>query len=437
MHPPKGFVVREQIATHKFTGIMLYFLRLFFESMRFATKALRENLLRTTLSLLGVTIGIFAIISVLTVVDTLDSSIKKSLSFLGANVIYVEKWPWSFGPGYPWWKYMNRPEAEYEEYEFLRDNLVNASAISVFDDKGGLTLKHDSYSISNVSVLGVSHSHYQVSEINIEQGRYFTLQEAEKGANVVLVGSTIASELFPKVNPIGKELKIKGIKFRVIGLLERQGENLLDAPSNDDSAIIPYISMAKMFASGSRGMSPRISVKGFDEDKGLMNLEGEVQGMMRRLRGQRPIEEDSFALNRPEMFAEFLESIIGVLKIAGWCIGSFSILVGGFGIANIMFVSVKERTNLIGIQKSLGAKNYFILLQFLFESLFLSFIGGGVGLLLVNVLSAFSTETFIIRLTFSNIMIGLAVSSCIGILSGIIPAVSASRMNPVIAIRSK
>ncbi|MDW7695671.1 ABC transporter permease [Flammeovirgaceae bacterium SG7u.111] len=416
---------------------MFIYIRLFLESIRFAFNALRENLLRTTLSLLGVTVGIFAIISVLTVVDTLENSIKKSLSFLGSEVIYIEKWPWLFGPNYPWWEYVNRPNPNMKEFEFLDKRMTWAKAAAIFDNKGGVNLKYKSNSIGDVTVMGVSHNYNNVGEIEISEGRFFSNQESSKGKNIAVIGSTIAQELFQGGNAIGKTIKIKGIKFQIIGLLKKQGDNLLNAPSNDDTCIIPFNSMTKIYASKSRGLQPTIAVKGFEEDEGLIELENEIRGLMRNVRGIRPKENDSFALNRPEVFADFLGNIIGVLTTAGWIIGSFSILVGGFGIANIMFVSVKERTNLIGIQKSLGAKNYFILLQFLFESLFLSFLGGVAGLLLVNAISVFSTETFVISLNFKNIVVGITISLIIGIISGIVPAISASRMDPVIAIRSK
>ncbi len=416
---------------------MVLFIRLFKESLLFAVSALRENLLRTILSLLGVTVGIFAIIAVLTLVDTLEKSIKNSLSFLGSEVIYVEKWPWIFQNGYPWWKYVNRPYPTYEEFEHLQKTVTWAKAISIYDFKGGAVLKYKNNSLGDADIMGASYSHSQVADFEIGDGRYFSPQEADKGRNVVVIGVNIAKDLFGEAEPIGKVIKIKGIKYRVIGTLAPKGENLLDAPSNDDIAIMPYKSLMKAFASKSRGIRPTIAIKGIEEDEGLIEVENEVRGLLRNYRGLRPTEEDSFAMNRPEAFATVIDSIIGVLTVAGWCIGSFSILVGGFGIANIMFVSVKERTNLIGIQKSLGAKNYFILLQFLFEAVFLSFLGGATGLILVNLLSFFSTETFVITLSLENVLLGMSVSVLIGVLSGLIPAVSASRMDPVIAIRSK
>lgn len=219
--------------------------------------------------------------------------------------------------------------------------------------------------------------------------------------------------------------------------MEKQGENMLGAPTNDKNAIVPYGAFNKLFSIGRGGVEPTIAVKGLDTDPGLQELEYEIKGVMRNIRGLKPREEDNFALNRPEMVAEAISSLFKVIGIAGWVIGGFSILVGGFGIANIMFVSVKERTNIIGIQKSLGAKNYFILFQFLFESVFLSLIGGGIGIFIVFLITIIPQDALKLLLSFANISLGLGVSVVIGVLSGIIPAVLASNLDPVIAIRSK
>lgn len=415
---------------------MLKILFQIYESLGFAVKALRENLLRTTLSLLGVSIGIFAIIGVFSLVDSLEKSVKNSLAFLGEDVIYVQKWPWIFAPNYPWWRYVNRPQPSIEEFKFLKENLTHASAVSVFAVRGNITAKHKSNSLSGIAVQGVTYEHNKVSSVEVETGRYFSPREMDQGVQVVIIGLNVKKDLFGEYEAVGKDIKIKGRRFRVIGVLEKQGENLLDAPSNDNLCIIPYFALTKMYATGQRGVAPTISVKGYENDRGLINIEYEIRGLLRRFRGQRPKEDDSFALNRPELFAQFLDNIFSVLTLAGALIGSFSILVGGFGIANIMFVSVKERTNLIGIQKSLGAKSYFILSQFLFEAVFLSLIGGLLGLGLVSLLTLISTETFSVVLGIENILIGLGLSSAIGIFSGIIPAIRASRMDPVEAIRT-
>ncbi len=397
------------------------------------------NILRTTLSLLGVTIGIFAIIAVFTLVDSLERSIKDSLNFLGTNNINVEKWPYGFGGGpYPWWKYMQRPYPTYDEYKFLKDNVKNAQGLSIFTVRGGVTAKYESSSSVDLDLLGVVHGHKDVYEIPIEKGRYFTPQEAEAGRNVVIIGYRSATELFPDQNPVGKSIKIKGLKYHVIGVIKEEGDGFLGAPSNDENVYMPYKSFLKIYYSGQRsGVESHITVKGLDKDIGLVELEAELRGLMRKKRSLKPKEEDTFALNRPEAIANFIGSTFDVIGLAGWVIGGFSILVGGFGIANIMFVSVRERTHIIGIQKSLGAKNYFILFQFLFESVFLSVIGGGIGILLVWLLSFVSLGSLELVLSLSNIVLGLGVSAIIGMASGIIPAAMAARLDPVIAIRSQ
>ncbi|MBJ6117463.1 ABC transporter permease [Pontibacter sp. BT310] len=415
----------------------MIYLRLIAESIRFAWQALRANMLRTLLSLLGVTIGIFAIISVFTLVDSLERNVRDSMSFIGDKVLYVQKWPWSFGGSYPWWKYFQRPEATMREFKLLDRNLINDAGVAIFADKGGSTYKYRSNSFSDGRLMGVTYDYSKVSEIPIEEGRYFVPQEVDASRNVIVIGKEIAETLFPYGSAVGQELKVGGQRFRVIGVVEKQGENMFGAPNFDQMGIIPFGSFSKMYDTGPEGVGTTIAVKGRDEDEGLQELEYEVRGMMRNIRGLRPRDDDSFAINRPEMATQAVTGFFDVIGLAGWVIGGFAILVGGFGIANIMFVSVKERTNIIGIQKSLGAKNYFILFQFLFESVFLSLIGGGIGILLVFLITIIPQDMMKISLSVSNIVLGLGVSAVIGMLSGIIPAVLASNLDPVIAIRSK
>lgn len=414
-------------------------IRLIIESLKFAWNALRTNVLRTVLSLLGVTIGIFAIIFVFTVVDSLERSIKDSFNFLGTNNINVEKWPYGLGGGpYPWWKYMRRPLPSYDEYDFLKDNVDNAQSICIYTVRNGITAKYESSSSTGLNLLGIVYSHKDAYEIPIELGRYFTPNEAKSGRNIVIIGHRTSKELFPDQNPIGKKIKIRGLKYHVVGTIAEEGEPLIGLPTNDDAIYMPYRSVSKIFYSGTRrGVEPHITLKGNDDDIGLVELEAELRGLMRNKRGLRPKEDDNFALNRPEAIANFIGTTFDIIGIAGWIIGGFSILVGGFGIANIMFVSVRERTNIIGIQKSLGAKNYFILFQFLFESIFLSVIGGGFGILFVWGISFVSLGSLDLVLSSANISIGLGVSAAIGMISGIVPAVLAARMDPVMAIRTQ
>lgn len=412
-------------------------LRQIIESFRFATNALKVNLLRTTLSLLGVTIGIFAIIAVFTVVDSLERSIKDSFSFLGANILYVEKWPYGLGGEYPWWKYMKRPPVDVSEFEFLNEHVTYMKSSTIYATRGGSLIKYENSSINNVTLCGATYGYNDVFDLDIVQGRFFTQQEADGARNVAVIGADIVAALFPLTDPIGKEIKIRGLKYVVIGTIKKEGESMLGFSSNDKACYVPYKSFQKLYYTGGMfGINPSIAIKGLEEDAGLAELESQVTGLMRAKRGLKPLEEDSFALNRPESITNFLTEIFKVISLAGWVIGGFSILVGGFGIANIMFVSVKERTNLIGIQKSIGAKNYFILLQFLFESVFLSVIGGGVGIFLVYLLTFIPLGTFVIVLTAKNILIGLGVASIVGTVAGIVPAAIASKMDPVTAIRT-
>jgi putative ABC transport system permease protein len=286
-------------------------------------------------------------------------------------------------------------------------------------------------------VQGTTYDYNRISDVSIASGRYFTPQEMAVGRPVTIIGATVADDLFGGQEAVGKNIKIGGTNFLVIGVQQAKGKSLVSVGGNqpDIKCIIPYLIFSKLFNSGVPTFD--IAIKGYANDDGLLELESEIQGLLRARRGLRPTQDDNFAVNRPEAAVKFVSAIFTVLTLAGWVIGGFSILIGGFGIANIMFVSVKERTNIIGIQKSLGAKNYVILFQFLFESILLSLVGGLGGILLVYLLSLIPFGSLELQLTLSNILLGLGVSSVIGILSGIIPAFSASRLDPVIAIRAK
>lgn len=414
---------------------MLFF-KLSWESFRFAISALKTNLTRTILSLLGVTVGIFAIIAVFTLVDSLEENIKSSFSFLGTNVMRVDRFPFANGPqDYPWWKYFRRPPGTVAEYEFLQQRLTSAEAVTI-SASANTIVKAGSNAYQGMSLTGAVYSYQDVYDFSLEEGRYFTQSEIKASRNLAIVGRKIANTLYPQQEIIGKSIKIKGMKFTVIGVFEEEGEGLFDAPSKDEACLIPYGAFNKMYYTGRNGMEPTIAVKGLEEDIGLVSLENEMTGLLRAKRGLRPRDEDNFALNKTEFIQNAIGSIFDVISVAGWVIGGFSILVGGFGIANIMFVSVRERTNIIGIQKSLGAKNYFILFQFLFESICLSLIGGITGIIIVYFLTFVQLGSLEIVLSFKNIILGLGVSTIIGVVSGIVPATLAARMDPVEAIRT-
>ena len=412
------------------------FIRQTYESLRFALEALRANLLRTTLSLLGVTVGIFAIIGVFTVVDSLERNIKESLSEIGDQVVYVQKWPWIFGSEFQWWKYFQWPEINYADYKYLADRVEGADALVAMDFRGRQTAKNGNNSMDAL-VQGVTFEYNKVSEVAIEKGRYFMPQEIEKGRNVAIVGAEIAETLFPNdADPVGKIFKVSGLRYTVLGIQKKKGKGLFDIAGNPDTkVIIPYLAFAKAFQSSDPSVD--IVAKSRPQDVGQVELEAEITGLLRTKRGIKPSKSNNFSINRPEAATKAVSGLFAIITLAGWVIGSFSILVGGFGIANIMFVSVKERTNLIGIQKSLGAKNYFILFQFLFEAIFLSLIGGLLGIFLVYLLSFVKLGSLDIVLSSKNVVLGLGVASFVGVLSGIVPAFAASRMDPVEAIRAK
>lgn len=408
-------------------------LRLIKESLYFAFNSIVVNKLRTFLSLLGITIGIFAIIIVFTVIDALESSIRDSIQSLGSNIVYVQKWPWAFGGDYPWWKYMNRPVPSIKDYEEIKKQAQKVEACS-FGVSTRRTVQYLNNSADNISIWANTHEFDQIRSFEIQNGRYFSYYESLTGKNKAILGYKIASELFENQNPIGKSIKIFGRKMEIIGVFEKEGQDIFDS-SMDELVVIPLNFARNVINVRNERLNPYIMVKA-KENFSAQELKDELRKIMRAVRKLKPVSEDNFALNEASLLSQGFESIFIGIDLAGWIIGGFSILVGGFGIANIMFVSVKERTNIIGIQKALGAKNYFILLQFLFEAIILSIIGGLLGLIFVYlgtvVFSKLTDMNFI--LTFGNITKGLFISAIIGIISGFAPAFTASKLNPVDAI---
>jgi len=403
--------------------------------MIMAWHALVVNKLRTILSLLGVTIGIFAIITVFTAVDSMERDVKGSVEKLGNNVIYVQKWPWAFGGDYPWWKYWQRPQPKMEELDQLTDRSQLAENIAFMAFLSGQTLKADGNSVENCDVNLVSHAYGKIAGFDLYDGRYFTEAESNGGYPVALVGYDVATNLYPNSGAIDKKITIKGRKATIIGVFAKEGESLI-GNSHDNTVIVPVNYGRKFIDVRSDRAGPMFMVKALPTATN-QELIDELRGNMRSIRRLRPSEEDNFALNETKLLSSQVGQMFDAIGVAGAIIGGFSILVGGFGIANIMYVSVRERTPLIGIQKSLGAKNYFILIQFLTEAIILCLIGGLLGIFFVYLATLLAANfDFNMSLSVGNVFTGITISVLIGLISGLFPAAKASRLDPVEAIRS-
>lgn len=410
----------------------MIFFRILKESFQFAIHALTVNKLRTLLSLLGVTIGILTIVAVFTVFDSLEKSIRGSVEELGSNVIYVQKWPWGGGGEYAWWKYYQRPEPSYDEMEKLQRRLKNAENVA-FAFGVNQTAKFRRNSVENVAVTVVSHAYNEIWQYGLEQGRFFSEIESRRGVPVVILGKDVAEGLFPTGNPLGKEIQILGRRLRIIGIIEKQGSSLV-GQDIDETVFVPVNYVRSLMSL--KNQNGAIIMAKAKESVELSALRDEMEGAMRSIRRLKPKAENNFALNEISIISNSLDGLFRVVGIAGAVIAGFSILVGGFGIANIMFVSVRERTNQIGIQMSLGAKRHFILLQFLLEAIILCLVGGLVGIGIVAILINFTGSfPFEVVLSFSNVMLGVSISLIIGVVSGFIPALMASQLYPVEAIR--
>jgi len=388
------------------------------------------------LSLLGVTIGIFTIIAVLSAVATLRNNLQKSVNKLGSNSIYIQKWPWIGGEDFPWWKYLQRPVPRLHDFDEVQRRSQTAEAVSYEIGIDNRVIKYQSNTVEGAQIDAVSQEHNKTWNFDFKEGRYFTEIESRTGAPVTIIGYDIADNLFPGGNAIGKQIKVMGRYVTIIGVFAKEGQDILGI-SDDKEVLLPLNFAKNIVDIQNEKYNPQIVVKG---KEGLTDgdVEAEMEQLMRSIRRLRPNQEDNFSLNKTTLLTNQLDIVFRVFNWVGLIIGGFSVVVGGFGIANIMFVSVKERTNIIGIQKSLGAKNYFVMLQFLIESIVLCLVGGIIGLFFVF------TGTFILKaaadiqvvLDIGNIIAGVSTSIAIGVISGIIPAYSASRLDPVEAIRS-
>ena len=410
------------------------FFRLFKEGIIFAFNSVVVNKLRTFLSLFGITIGIFSIISVFTVLDWMEKSIRESIATLGDNVVYIQKFPWSFDPNLKWWDIIRWPAVSMDDYEtILKKSLKSEAACFVaFQPK---QIKYKKNIASDATVAAGTIEFKDIRSFEVEKGRYFSPFETSAGKNVALLGAEIARRLFDKTDPVGKEISIAGFKTQVIGVLKKEGKGGISDSGMDEITMIP-IEFGKSFINlRNRFAETQLMVKA-RPDVPIQELTDEVTMVLRAARRLKPGEETNFSVNRASLLTQGFEAVFAGINIGGWLIGGFSILVGGFGIANIMFVSVRERTNQIGIQKALGAKRFFILQQFLVESVMLSILGGLLGVLMIYIGTLLVNYLWELNmyLTLGNIILAIFISGLIGVVAGYAPAYAAARMNPVEAI---
>lgn len=416
---------------------MLIYLRVLKESFNFAISALKNNKLRTFLSLVGVTIGIFSIIAVLAAVDSLKREIEGSISGLDNTTMVIMRV--NFGPtDIPQWKWQQFPDVTYDEFQYLERSTPNLEAVTFTLNVPNESVKFEDNQVDNVPVGAVTESYYEIESLKLSEGRFFNASESNSGSMVVVIGHEIASKLFGNSqSAIGKTVRIYGRKFNVIGVTEKEGAGIF-GNSKDTSVWVPVNVVRRIYGDNNKSTFPQIVVKP-QKKADPAEVKAMITQQLRLKRGLKPDQINNFFINEMKGLTDFIDEITGSMNVIGLIISGFSLLVGGFGIANIMFVSVKERTNLIGIQKSLGAKNKFILFQFLFEAVILAIIGGLIGLVLVYIVSLIASQftgDFDFVLSPWNMFIGTAISAAIGLISGILPAISASKLDPVEAIRT-
>lgn len=404
-------------------------------SLKLTIQELMVNKLRTALSLMGISFGIFCIIGVLATVNSLEKNVQDQLNSLGSNTIYIDKWDYSGSADYPWWKFINRPVPKFKEVDFIRERCELASHVAFRLDSRA-NVEYESYALEGVGISGITEEEDYIQPITVAYGRYFSGSEFNYGSAVAIIGNTNAESLFGEAQyAVGKTIKIKGKKATIIGVIKKMGSSFF-GQDYDQSLIIPYRFANQIFDEDQS--SPKIVVQG-KEDISSEALANELEGIMRSIRKLSPTEEDNFTLNQISTLSDRVGSVFTSINLGGWLIGLLSLVVGAFGIANIMFVTVKERTTIIGLKKAIGAKKISILMEFLLEAAIICILGGIIGLLLVFILTLVLTNLFNFPVFISAGILSLALSICIfiGVMAGIIPAISAANLDPVVAIRSK
>jgi putative ABC transport system permease protein len=406
-------------------------------SFKMALQELWKNKLRTFLSLFGVTIGIFCIIGVLATVNSLEQNIQNEIKSLGTNTIYVDKWDYSAGggPDYPYWRYQNRPVPKYHELEQIRDRTPGAKYVAFKIDASD-DVDFTDRRLSGVHIYGITEEFNEIQPIEIKYGRFISDAEFNQGAAVCVIGNEVAEKLFILAErAVGKTISTRGKKLFVAGVIKKQGKTMIGGWEFDQSVVTSYRFARNVM--DEKKADPLIMVQGQD-NLSSKSLKNDLIGSMRAIHKLSPTKQDDFSLNDVNDFSDAISSAFVSLNIGGWAIAALSLIVGMFGVANIMFVSVRERTSQIGLKKAVGAKSRVILAEFLLESAFLCIIGGLIGLTLVFLLTTVLTGAldFPVYISTSNMAMAIIICIIVGVLAGFIPARQAAKMDPVVAIRS-
>jgi putative ABC transport system permease protein len=401
----------------------------FKEILSIALTAIRANKMRAILTTLGIIIGIVAVTTMSTAIIGLREAFLNSISSLGSDVLYVDKFPWLAGGD--WHRFRNRKDITFSQYERLKSMMKNYEAMAPTKREFGPTVKRKGNTVESAMIYGTTVEYQQTSEINLTEGRFLNDLEVQNARKVCIVGQDIVTGLFPNENPLNKDIKVNGMPLTVIGVLEKQG-NFLGGFSNDGQIIVPIKTFDSVVGDEHSRLS--IAVKVGNVDK-MEDTREEIITVMRIIRKVPAGKEDDFAVNQQDAIKQMYDSTIGVVAIAGIVITALSLFVGAIGIMNIMFVSVTERTKEIGIRKAIGAKTWSILLQFLTESAIICLIGGIIGLMISFPLSLVINQFLPTAMPVHIALLALLISAIVGIVSGFLPAWKASRLDPVDALR--
>ena len=404
-------------------------------SLKLTFQELKVNKLRTALSLTGIAFGIFCIIGVLATVNSLERNIQIEVKSLGSNTIYIDKWDYSGGPDQPFWKFQARPIPKYEEAAMVKQRAVLLDDIAYLMQTGG-SISHKDDLLQSVSVYGIIEQQMIIQPLNFDQGRFFSASEFNAGTNVCLIGFTNAESLFGNTErALGKQIDVKGKKATIVGVIKKEGKNMIGW-DYDNCIMLPYKFCKQLFEE--KRSNPILIAKG-KEGVTPAALMDELKGIMRQVRRLSPTQEDNFSLNSVEAFSKAITGFFSMVNVVGAIIGGISLIVGLFGIANIMFVTVRERTSVIGLKKAIGAKKSSILFEFLMEATMLCIMGGAFGLFFVYILTLILSGPLDFPVYISLPMLFTTIIICVsvGILAGIIPAAQAAKMDPVAAIRGK